>query len=358
MSRKHILALSIAFIPLISNASEMKSVTFADLASANAQLPALQVYLAESDIQKGNYDSAANHYLNAIRHDLTAVSANLTSLIKDKKLTKDVMEQAVKEISSLAQNDSNLSYFLGDFYENNKVSENYSNAFFWYNNAMRLGSVNALKKVADLVLDNKGGSEKVYSVVDALTMYKKYTDDTKDPVVALKIAEAVFNGELVERDYFVANKYYELAVSKGAYEGSYNLGYIYEKGLGVEVDLEKAIVHYRESLSSETAKDSYYRLARIYLYGEGKLSNPIVGYSYLVKAADLGLVEAQYKLGLLSFYGSEFVKVDIEKAISYFNMASDAGYKLATLKLVDIYTQGASGIKPSSKIVRELEKRL
>ncbi|WP_210498544.1 tetratricopeptide repeat protein [Vibrio crassostreae] len=358
MSRKHILLFPLAIIPAALSAAGLERSSFDDMVKADLSFPAVQVYKAEMAEKRGDFDGAAMHYINAMKGDYTAVIGNVADLIESKRLSGTVSLDSAKEISRLASNDAQLSYFLGEFYYNDPVNKDLNDAFFWHNNAMRLGSIESMERVATMVVNSQGGSESVYSQVDALTMFKKVVDIKGTPELAFEIANTLYNGGIVKRDLPRAFEYYEMAANGGILPAHYTLGYMLEKGLGVRKSEADAIEHYHMALETDSEPDSLYRLARIHLYTDSAASDPILGYSYLSKSAKKGQVDANYKLGLMHFYGTETVKADVRLALDYFETASNLGYRMATLKLKDIYTQGAAGVQPDRAKVREMEKRL
>lgn len=358
MSYKNILLFSLGVLPAALSATQIESASFAQMVKDDLPFPAVQVYKAESAELSGDYDTAAKHYIKAIQLSYTKAVGNIAHLIDERQLSEGVSQASAKEIEKLASEDLMLSLFLGDFYENDPLSKSLNDAFFWYNNAMRLGSVDAMERVATFTLNSLGGADRIYSYIDALTMYRKVVDVKATPEIALRIADTLYEGNLIQRDFAMAKDYYEVAEKGGLADASYKLGYMYEKGLGVDVNMSEAVDHYNRALTGESAREAYYRLARINLYGDDSLKDPIQGYTLLKKSASLGQVDAQYKLGLMHLYGTEFVKADTSLAVKYFDQASQSGFRMATIKLMDIYSYGAAGIEPSKVKVRELEKRL
>ena len=63
--------------------------------------------------------------------------------------------------------------------------------------------------------------------------------------------------------------WFEKAAEQGLHEASYQLGLSYEKGLGVEKNIPKALEHYERATGSRTSTWPQYRIAKIYLSGDG-----------------------------------------------------------------------------------------
>jgi TPR repeat protein len=92
----------------------------------------------------------------------------------------------------------------------------------------------------------------------------------------------------------------------------------------------------------------------MYYYGEGIEENKIAALDSYRKAAENGY--AQSWINLAEFYTSgEIVEKDIEKAIGYFNLASDHGLGEADYLLAEIY-KNEDGYKDSFKQTQYLTR--
>lgn len=357
MSYKIPFAVLLAALSTNVLATEVPRSSFDEMVKSNLDFPAVHVYKAEVAEGMGDYDSSAMSYIAAMKLGYLDVIGNIADLISTRKLSPEINLLSAKEVEKMASDNVELSFFLGQFYADETINQNARDSFFWYHNAMRLGSIDATKKVADYTVARFGGADEFYSQTDALSMYRNVVDKKGTPQLSLKIADTLYAGERVSRNLTQAYKYYTIAAEGGVSEAYFRLAYMTEKGLGVKSDKAESIPFYHKALATEHKAEAYYRLGRIHLYSDGLLNEPVKGYSYLAKAAEHGHVDAQYKLGLMHFYGTEFVQANVTMALKYFDSASLNGFEMATLKLIDIYSSGASGVKPSRVKVRELEKR-
>ncbi|TAH01778.1 MAG: sel1 repeat family protein, partial [Sphingobacteriales bacterium] len=98
-------------------------------------------------------------------------------------------------------------------------------------------------------------------------------------------------------------KKYEAAIlplSKAAEQGyaraQYNLGLMYEEGIGVLQDKKEAISWYFKAAEQGVA-DAQYNLGIMYTKGEGVLQDKKEAVNWYRKAAEQGNAKAQYKLG-------------------------------------------------------------
>lgn len=90
-----------------------------------------------------------------------------------------------------------------------------------------------------------------------------------------------------------------------------------------EKNIKKAISYFLKAAKMGSLI-SYTYLGRIYTEWDGVEPNPKIGFKYTKYAADHGECHALHNLACLYFTG-KFVEVDIEKALSLFKKAANAG---------------------------------
>ena len=120
----------------------------------------------------------------------------------------------------------------------------------------------------------------------------------------------------------------------GNAEAQFNLGTIYDLGLGVKQDPVKAATWYRKAAEQGYAH-AQSTLAALYFGGEGVPQDYAQAAEWYRKAAEQGLAEAQYNLGQIYAFGRS-VPQDYELAIKWYRKAADQGnvdaqYNLGTL---------------------------
>lgn len=359
MSNLKRLFAAIALISPVAYAGIGDPISFGKYVSENKNWTGVQIYKAEQAVASGSFDDAASHYLNVINNGLSQAANNLALLIKDDKLSEETIKKSIRAIEKLAINDVELSAFLGDFYHTHRILGDEQHAFKWLNNASRLGDASSKLLVGQYIIDKKGGAHEVYTTIDALTLYKQYIEKTDDPIVTLELGKHLFEGKIVKRDYRIAAELFSKAAGAGVLEANYWLGYQHEKGIGVKRNLEAAEQFYLDSLGSPMDSEAYYQLARLYMYGDnGTNGDYLLGIDYLKKSYELNNTMAAYRFGIMYLYGTDGFKLDVNAGIKYLEEASQAGYKLATQKLIDVFRNGVNGVVPSHSKVREYEKRL
>ena len=218
---------------------------------------------------------------------------------------------------------------------------------------------------------------------------KVYVSDKKDPAENREIGRRLFETSA--------------AGNKGNPYAAYELGKIYERGVGVESNQIKSSEYYSKALRKfiEMSNDStddmlFYRIGKMYMDGLGTETDTEKGERYILKASKLGnkiatiqlasiymgkedaslkekavkLLEdlakldeplAQYKLGAI--YANEENKeagyYNLEKAVSYLEKAEEQGNEFAQYKLGAIYANRENeeaGYYNLEKAVSYLEK--
>jgi len=118
------------------------------------------------------------------------------------------------------------------------------------------------------------------------------------------------------------------------------LGSIFQKGLGVEVDLKQAQIWFQKG-ADKADPESEFALAMLLLNGTGQKPNVIDGAPWLQKAAEAGHVKAQVNLGL--YYAGTFgTQTDWANAAKWFQAAADKGNAQAQYNLALLYMDGKS----------------
>jgi len=110
-----------------------------------------------------------------------------------------------------------------------------------------------------------------------------------------------------------------------------NLGYLHERGLGVDKNLTKAKEFYEEAIARETSAPSaaalaMNHLAHMYLEGRGVEKNEAKFGTWLKRSADLGNDNAAYTLAQLYINGENGFPQDVEKGRYYMERSASSGY--------------------------------
>ena len=174
------------------------------------------------------------------------VPVELASHIPDRT---DEATRLYEEISGDKKDDA--SYFdLAQTYSREGHEEK---AFAYYMKAAEMGYVTAYYNVAAAYYNGEG----VERDFDKAFEWFKKAADSGDSYAKLKLAECYKRGAGCKKDYAAAMALYQqIADSKSRKKGvgdndmaEYELGNMYLKGLGVEVDLQKAYDYFKRAVS-------------------------------------------------------------------------------------------------------------
>ena len=116
------------------------------------------------------------------------------------------------------------------------------------------------------------------------------------------------------------------------------LGTLFQKGLGVEVDLKQAQVWYQKGAEAGDV-DSQVALAMLLLAGTGQKPNVVDGAPWLQKAAEAGNLKAAYNLGIY-YAGAYGTQADWPNAAKWFKVAADKANPRAQYNLALLYLDG------------------
>lgn len=100
-----------------------------------------------------------------------------------------------------------------------------------------------------------------------------------------------------------------------------------------------AMGNYAKALAEFKADDSPmadYKVGYMYDHGEGGPQNPKAALEWYTKAANKGVAEAQYRLGLLYSSGYGPVEQDIEMAKKWYRKAAAQGFLPAKEALLNL----------------------
>jgi TPR repeat protein len=108
---------------------------------------------------------------------------------------------------------------------------------------------------------------------------------------------------------------------RGCHYATYNLGWMYKSGNGVQKDLAKALELYHKASILGNA-DAMYNIAESYVTGEGNKQDFVKSFEILLRGATLGHTLSEYQLGMAYFHGKG-VKVNFTKAFEFFMKAAE-----------------------------------
>lgn len=235
---------------------------------------------------------------------------------KDKEKSFDFFQKALQEfiqIEPIARKlKPYLQYRIGKmFCYGLGTEQDYVKSFMWF-----LKSAEQDNKFAQFSLANQfyfgNGTEK--NLEKAFEWYKKSAEQDQ-PYAAYSVAQMYSKGELVEQNDDLAKKFYNQALSgflelerKNQADDNlfYKIGIVYEKGLGTEVNTEKAVEYFQRSADN---KWSSFQLGKLYLFGNAILEkNKEKAIQWLTKSVESGNEYAQNLLDNIDEFESQTLK--------------------------------------------------
>ena len=122
------------------------------------------------------------------------------------------------------------------------------------------------------------------------------------------------------KDFAAAERYFKIAADRGNREAQHKLGIMYQYGY-VKKDIGKALHYHTEAAKQGTALSAY-QLSLIYQQEECR--NYHQAYRYAQMAADNGIMEGEFVLANLLYFGRG-CEPDVNKAYEYYKKAEEHG---------------------------------
>lgn len=274
---------------------------------------------------------------------------------KDSYIDIDTDNENVKEFqifSNEAQKgDSTALFNLGLMYSRGQgCHQNNIKAAEFYNRAAALGNLKAQLNLANMYLKGNGIPE---DISKAAILYE-LTASKGNIKSQYNLGVMYLNGDNFIQSYSKAIYYLEKAASQNHSNAQLILGFMYDHGEGVLVNKNRAIDLYKKSAENHHPY-AYYNLALIYHKGEpGIIEKDIMkAIKYYSLAAEYGIGWAMFNLGLLYSLG-DGVEIDQNKAMYFFEMASNQSYPEAQVNLgIIYYNKGESYKKEASKFFKK-----
>lgn len=255
---------------------------------------------------------------------LVVITKNSSVVNQMKELiTNGEIDQAISlgETNYQKKKQSEVALYLGKAYFLNK---NYDQAYTWFKLAADGG-----QNLAMLTLGNMYGSGTgvKLDVKQAIHWYEK--------AIALGNIDAMNYLGLIYRDgldkdktdYIKAFNLFKLASSRGSDKAYFNLGDMYQNGLGVMVSYNKAIDYYIKAAKMGNVY-AMNNLGVIYAKGLGVTQDYHESFNWYMQAANQNDANAQCNLGIFYYDGIGVTK-NYTEAKKWLILAKQNGCKVA-----------------------------
>ena len=124
-------------------------------------------------------------------------------------------------------------------------------------------------------------------------------------------------------NYDTARKEFTLVAMNGHKDAQFYLGEIYEGGVGVPADYERAFDWYAQAAQQQHAR-AQSRLATLYLTGRGVEQDNTDAFDWYLRSAENGYPLAQYEVGMMYSRG-QGVPLNKIKAYKWLTIAASYG---------------------------------
>ncbi|MEX6504914.1 peptidoglycan-binding protein [Jiella sp. M17.18] len=151
-----------------------------------------------------------------------------------------------------------------------------------------------------------------------------------DPKAQFEIGLRLMEGRNGSPDAKAAARWFTLAAGHAFAPAEYSLGTLYEKGNGVDRNLDKARDEYLAAADQGNVR-AMHNLAVLYATGIDGKSDPKKAADWFQQAASYGMTDSQYNLGILYARGAG-VDQDMTKSYKWFSIVAESGDKDAANK--------------------------
>ena len=223
------------------------------------------------------------------------------------------------------------------------TEQDYKQAFDWFLKSATAGNKFAQYSLANLYY-YENGVEKDLS--QAFLWYQKSSEQGQ-PYASYAVAQMYSKGEYVAENKETAQRYYKAALSgflelesKDQADDNlyYKLGSMFKKGLGTDINMDKAIDYFKRSEEMNN-KNGLYEYGKVLLLGENIPQDIEKAVKLLEKAIKLENINAKRFLALELISG-EHLDQDIDKGLAMLTECADSRDAYACYKLGKIYFKG------------------
>ena len=147
--------------------------------------------------------------------------------------------------------------------------------------------------------------------------------------------------------YATALRAFRNLAKEGDAQAENNIGYLYERGLGVPQDYSKALKWYKLS-ADKSLPEAQYNTGLLYHYGYGVAKNQSEARKWFERAAKKGYTEAEYMMGQF-FQNGWGVRTDGLKALAWYKRAAKKGKIEAQFMTGVMFLSGDAGKEEAVK---------
>lgn len=268
----------------------------------------LALMITRGDAMDGDLEQAKHYYTIAAEKGYVAAQQNLAALLANNAANRSDLEKSA----------------------------------YWFQQAAENGSKLAMHSLSNIYARGEG----VEKDMEKSEYWRNLAENTEDPLLGERVANGdlsdvwVQNGlkALVEKKNLDAIAAFEAASRSNNPAGLFYLGQMYEDGLGVEADFNKAFKLYVQAADLDYP-EAMGRLAFFYLVGEKVPQDFKAAANFHIRAALQGLDTSQCDLGRMYQEGIG-VERDLEQAAHWYFRAAVQGHALSQFRLGQMFFHG------------------
>ena len=281
-------------------------------------------------------------------HDLGKLHSTDKLGAKDEEKSLRYYSEALKGFLEVEPSSKKLKpyvqYRIGKMYcYGSGTEQNYQKAFEWFERSAKQKNKFAQYSLANLYYYGNG-VEKDLSL--AFLWYQKSSAQGQ-PYASYAVAQMYSKGEYVSQGGETAQRYYKAALSgflelesKEQADDNlyYKLGSMFKKGLGTDIDMDRAIDYFKLSAEMNN-KNGLYEYGKELLLGEHIPQDKEKAVKLLEKAIKLENINAK-RFFALELISGEHLDQDIDKGLAMLTECADSGDAFACYKLGKMYFKG------------------
>lgn len=281
-------------------------------------------------------------------HDLGKLHSTDKLGAKDEEKSLRYYSEALKGFLEVEPSSKKLKpyvqYRIGKMYcYGSGAEQNYQKAFEWFERSAKQKNKFAQFSLANLYYYGNGVER---DLSQAFLWYQKSSAQGQ-PYASYAVAQMYSKGEYVTENEDTVQRYYKAALSgflklesKDQADDNlyYKLGSMFKKGLGTDINMDKAIDYFKRSEEMNN-KNGLYEYGKVLLLGENIPQDIEKAVKLLEKAIKLENINAKRFLALELISG-EHLDQDIDKGLAMLTECADSRDAYACYKLGKIYFKG------------------
>lgn len=179
----------------------------------------------------------------------------------------------------------------------------------------------------------------------------------RPPIPDASGADAAFqrgSASFAQHDFIEALRWFRVAASQGHATARFNVGVIYDNGLGVPRDFVEAARWYHLAADQGYAA-AQFNLGALYQAGQGVAQDDVEAMRWYRLAAGQGHLKAQTSIGNL-YESGRGVQQNYAEALRWYRLAADQGHATAQFDIGMLYANGRGVPMSTTEALRWLRK--